>query len=282
MAAAPYRPGVGRRHADERPTGSVTAVLAVHLSPSEARAGLDGSEALARLCSTDALDLAMYGAALLGMVLREAADAGATEVVVEVEGAGEVHDAMAAAHGLALRREILQLRRALPIGEPWQLDVRPFHPGTGDEEAWLAVNNRAFAWHPDQAGWTLDDLHARMGEPWFDPAGFLLHERDGRLAGFCWTKVHDDERPPVGEIFVIGVDPDAQGHGLGRALVLAGLDHLAAAGLRTGMLWVEADNAPARALYADLGFEPASNRRFWGWTAGDRPEAQGPSATALA
>lgn len=240
-------------------------MLQVHVSPAEARAALDASEALARLCSGDALDLAMFGSAMLGMVLREAAAAGATEVVVEVDGAGEVHDQLATAHDLVLRREILQLQRDLPVGLPWQLDVRPFRPGE-DDEAWLAVNNRAFAWHPDQAGWTLADLHARTAERWFDPAGFLLHEQDGRIDGFCWTKVHDEERPPVGEIFVIGVDPDAQGRGLGRALVLAGLDHLAGRGLTRGMLWVEADNGPARRLYAELGFVPVSTRRFWVWS----------------
>lgn len=241
-------------------------MLTVHVSPAEARAALDGSETLRRLCSGDALDLAMYGVSLLGLLLHEAAGVGASEVVVDVEGAGTVHAELAEAHGLALRREILRLQRDLPVGEPWSLDVRPFRPGI-DDEAWLAVNNRAFAWHPDQADWTLDDLHARMAERWFDPAGFLVHEHDGRIDGFCWTKVHDEEHPPMGEIFVIGVDPDAQGHGLGRALVLAGLDHLAGLGLGHGMLWVEADNAPARRLYEDLGFVEVSSRRFWAWTA---------------
>ena len=106
-------------------------------------------------------------------------------------------------------------------------------------------------------------LQRRTAEPWFDPAGLLLHEVDGQLAGFCWTKVHADERPPLGEIFVIAVDPAFAGRNLGRQLVLAGLDHLAHEGLRDAILYVEATNTRARALYDDLGFATVATDRWW-------------------
>jgi mycothiol synthase len=151
------------------------------------------------------------------------------------------------------------MRVALPLGEkpawPPGVDVRPFVPGR-DDDAWLAVNNRAFAGHPEQGGWVESTLARRLAEPWFDPKGFLLaFDADG-LAGFCWTKIHaaTDGDPELGEIFVIGVDPSRAGAGLGRALVVAGLRSLAERGLRTGMLFVDGDNGAALRLYESLGF----------------------------
>ncbi|HWD53100.1 MAG TPA: mycothiol synthase [Acidimicrobiales bacterium] len=162
-------------------------------------------------------------------------------------------DRLAAAHGLRQERDLIQLRRPLPIEDPRpKVETRAFVPGQ-DEEAWLEVNNRAFATHPEQGNWTFATLLEREAEPWFDPAGFRLYEPDGRLAASCWTKVHDDTSPPMGEIYVISVDPDFQGHGLGRALTVAGLDSLAGAGLRVGMLYVDGDN-PALSLYQSMGF----------------------------
>jgi mycothiol synthase len=190
---------------------------------------------------------------LLDAALGIVAQAGGGHVHMWVPKPDDGHDRLAAAVGLRRGRELRQLRRPLPVEQHSSLDVRPFVPGQ-DEAAWLEVNNRAFAWHPEQGGWDLETIRNREEQPWFDADGFLLHERGGKLAGFCWTKVHPAHDPPLGEIYVVAVDPGFQGLGLGRSLVLAGLDHLAGAGLTQAMLYVDADNAGALRLYEKLGF----------------------------
>ncbi|MBU3700744.1 MAG: mycothiol synthase [Acidimicrobiia bacterium] len=198
---------------------------------------------------------------------RELRDEEGALIALEVEPVSADDRAEADDAGLRLTREILQLRVSLPLAIPPNAPVvttRPFVPGV-DDEALLEVNNRAFAWHPDQSDWSVDDLQARVAEDWFDPEGFRVHEHEGRIVGFCWTKVHPptDVDPALGEIFVIGVDPDHHGRGLGRALVVDGLAHLAGRGLRTGMLHVEHDNTAARRLYRSLGFTEHSAHCWW-------------------
>ncbi|GAA3448595.1 mycothiol synthase [Dactylosporangium matsuzakiense] len=187
--------------------------------------------------------------------------------VLAARGDGDLkvwaHGDHPSASALAIRlhfdraRVLLQLRRSLsrPLADfqmPAGVLLRAFVPGE-DDERWLALNSAAFAEHPEQGRWTLDDLRLRLAEPWFDPAGFLLAERDGELVGFHWTKVHPGPEP-IGEVYVLGVAPGAHGGGLGRALTLAGLHHLRSRGLAQVMLYVDEDNPRAVALYRGQGF----------------------------
>jgi mycothiol synthase len=133
--------------------------------------------------------------------------------------------------------------------------TRPFEPGRDDAD-WLAINNAAFADHPEQGGWTLDDLHEHMKFDWFDPEGFLVADRaDGKgLLGSCWTKVHRTSEPVLGEIYVISVDPALHSQGWGRALTVAGLQWMASQGVTIGMLYATGSNTAAVKLYESLGF----------------------------
>jgi mycothiol synthase len=163
--------------------------------------------------------------------------------------------------GLRPVRTMLQLRATLDeVAEqplPDGVRIRAFEPGR-DDAAWLAVNARAFAEHPEQGRWTQHDLDQRLHADWFDPAGFLLAESGDRLLGYHWTKVHAELDPPVGEVYVLGVDPSAQGIRLGSALLAAGLRHLLGRGLHTVLLYVEQDNPAAVRLYRRAGFETFS------------------------
>lgn len=180
--------------------------------------------------------------------------------------------ALAARHGFARVRELWVMRRAAgavpapPV--PDGVEVRSFR--TGDEAEVLRVNAAAFAGHPEQGAMDEAGLRERMAEPWFDPAGLLLAVEGDRVLGFHWTKVHpggsrsersDPRRRPTesgadgaGEVYVVGIDPAAQGRGLGRTVTLAGLQHLEAVGVPEVHLYVERDNAAARGLYEGLGF----------------------------
>lgn len=176
---------------------------------------------------------------------------------------------LAEKNGLTHSRTVIQMRRSLtdPIPEiDSQIPIRSFLPGI-DNESWLILNNAAFQGHPEQSNWSERDLQVRSQESWFNPKGLLIAEVNGELAGFCWTKVHgghthkhgDDEaehdHDPIGEIYIMGVDPDFQGRGIGRAVTIAGLKHLRYEGIFSAMLYVDADNLNAINLYTSLGFK---------------------------
>ncbi|GAA3516790.1 mycothiol synthase [Aeromicrobium panaciterrae] len=162
--------------------------------------------------------------------------------------------ALAAAAGLGAARTLLVLRLEM-VGAPAEtvpdgITLRSYEPA--DADAVVEVNRRAFASHPEQGAMDRADFDRRTRNDWFDPAGLFVAERDGRIVGFHWTKVEDN----LGEVYVVGIDPDAQGGGLGKALTARGLRHLWESGIRTVDLYVEGDNSPALAVYEGLGFRP--------------------------
>ncbi|MGW2253737.1 mycothiol synthase [Kitasatospora sp. NPDC001660] len=201
---------------------------------------------------------------LVEAVLAEAHRAGRDAVDFWVHGGHPAARHLADRYGAELVRELRQMRRTGPqtdtVPLPEGVELRTFRPGEDDAE-WLRLNALAFAHHPEQGAWTQRDLADRLAEPWFDPAGFFLATRDGKVVGFHWTKVHEAtaSEPALGEVYVVGVDPAEQGSGLGRALTAAGLRHLTGSGpgergLETVLLYVDADNPAAVRVYERLGF----------------------------
>ena len=222
-----------------------------HLEPA-----VDGEPAHVELAVHPAHRRAGTGAALLARAMTGSAR-------VWAHGDGVPARALAVSAGLVSVRELWQMRLDLAsselpaLGERADVVLRTY-AGPVDDEAVLKVNNEAFSWHPEQGGWTEQEMADRRAEPWFDAAGFFLAADavTGELLGFHWTKVHaaQDGEQALGEVYVVGVAPSAQGRGLGRLLTLRGLHHLRDAGLGTVLLYVEADNTAAVHTYERLGF----------------------------
>jgi mycothiol synthase len=183
---------------------------------------------------------------------------------------GDLPDAKAIAASLNLERLWSNLLMSKPLGEiqpvTSKYPIRTFIP-TLDNQAFLSLNNKVFANYPDQGGWSEDDLKVRLNESWFDEKGFFVAEDKGELIGFCWTKIHgahthshtgeDDDHghDALGEIYVLAVNPDYKGQGVGRDLTITGLNYLKYQGLNNVMLYVGVENTPAFNLYKSLGFK---------------------------
>ena len=233
----------------------------------------DGTDVGSAVLGQGALDLAVhrelrargFGAAAAELLLEEVGSGPLTAWSHEDHPAAR---ALAARFGFELVRTLLHLRLSALDGFETRPAAAPqpsgsvarlegFRPGRDDAE-WLALNARVFAWHPEQGGTTADDLAERMREPWFRAEDFLVTRDDaGAMTGYCWLKI-DPAAPDDGEIYVIGVAPEASGQGLGRALMHAGLARLAERGCTSASLYVEGDNAPAVRLYRSLGFVDAA------------------------
>ncbi|MDT4971689.1 MAG: mycothiol synthase [Pseudonocardiales bacterium] len=225
----------------------------------------DDGDRLVGYAQLDGTSLELAGDATAVAALLDTVEArGDADLLVWSHGKRSPVGGVLASRGYAQLRVLHQLRRNLaePLPEIAVADgvtVRAFEPGQ-DEQAWLRVNAAAFATHAEQGRWTPADLGAREAEPWFDPAGFLLAERDGELLGFHWTKIHADG---TGEVYVLGIDPSAQGLKLGTALLVRGLAYLASRGCDEVLLYVDDDNGAAMGLYARLGFHSHDADTQW-------------------
>ena len=223
----------------------------------------DGNAAMAELVVHPQARRRGIGAAMIGAVVAKTAG----NSRFWAHGTLEAARATASALGLVVARQLVQMRRSLrgvpvPVPPVPGVQIRTY-AGTADDAELLRVNNAAFAQHPEQGGWSEAQLEERRREPWFDPEGLFLafgdsaSDQAGKLLGFHWTKVHLDQ-PGLGEVYVVGIDPPAQGRGLGQALTAIGIEslarRLAGSAKPTVMLYVESDNVAAVKTYERLGF----------------------------
>ena len=241
-------------HAD--PLDEAGRMALAHSGLDGAALWLHGSDGFA-LLRGHGLDLAVRPGARGSGVGTALAVAALTEAPADVTAWSQVdHPAartIAGRVGLAATRELwVMARDASPVEVPAVdgVTIRGFQPADAAEV--VRVNAEAFAHHPEQGSMDAANLAERMGEPWFDAAGLLVADAGDGLLGFHWTKQHSAD---LGEVYVVAVDPAAQGRGLGRALTAAGLTHLASLGVRRIILYVESVNAPAIATYSHLGFD---------------------------
>jgi mycothiol synthase len=237
------------------PLDEAATMALAHRGPAAGKLWVSGQDGFALLLG-DGLDLAVRpearGQGVGTALARAALDAAGPEVRAWSHVGHPAAAALAADLGLVADRELWVMERAAgPVDVPVVdgVTIRGYRDSDADEV--LRVNAEAFAHHPEQGSMDAANLADRMAEPWFDPAGLLVADDGSGLLGFHWTKQHSAE---LGEVYVVAVDPAAQGRGLGRAVTAAGLAHLAALGVHRIILYVESDNAAAVATYSRLGF----------------------------
>ena len=164
------------------------------------------------------------------------------------------------AQELASSMGLKPVRRLLEMGRDLKDEPAPIVPDgyritafeDRDAEPVVAVNAVAFAHHPEQGKLTVAEFVDLTKQPWFTADGLLVARRGDEVAGFHWTKRHDEE---TGEVYVLAVDPAHSGGGLGRALLESGLAHLEQIGCTKVILYVEADQERVVRLYQSANFE---------------------------
>ena len=184
------------------------------------------------------------------------------------------HGDLPGAQNLTIHNGFHRVRTVIQMQRPLNDDIPFPNPTTTirsflldiDNDEWLKLNNRIFAGHPEQGRWTNNDLAIRTHEAWFDDRGFLLAIDQSKIIGFCWTKIHGGhthshgesmdhhDHEPIGEIYIMGIDPSYSGRGIGKDIALAGLHHLRYQGLNSVLLYVDETNSSAINLYTSIGF----------------------------
>jgi mycothiol synthase len=232
-------------------------------------AHLDQTDLVAGPCVELVVDPDHRGAGVGKALLSEAIKICGKSLRLWVHGEQEGAHNLAASFNFEKIRTVLQMSKSLTDIQPLpaldkEMIIRSFLPGI-DSDDWLKLNNKVFKDHPEQGGWQLSDLNHRLSEEWFDEKGFFIVEKNKQVIASTWTKVHGEHshdhgsgqshaHPAIGEIYITAVDPTYGGHGIGKALTVTALNYLKYQGLKDVMLYVDAENLAAIALYKSIGF----------------------------
>ena len=135
--------------------------------------------------------------------------------------------------------------------------------GQDEVEDVVALHRAAFG----TAHMTVEHRLAMMNNPaYIQELDLLLVAPDGTLAAFCYCTVPQEANRQQGhgegEIAIIGTHPAYRNRGIGRAMLIAGLQHLKAHGIKTATLGTSSENVQAQSIFYDADFK-VSYRSLW-------------------
>ncbi len=205
---------------------------------------------------------------LLGCAIRRARELGARVAHVNIMEDNAVAESVLSRLGFECVRRFLKLR--LDITDVRWSDINQAALGCrylqrGEEDKLTQIQNRAFAgtwgYNPN----TVEEITYRTNLSTYSPEDIVLTCEGDKVIGYCWTGIACKGGVPSerkGQIFMLGLDPDYRGKGMGKKILLAGLAHLKSRSLQVAELTVDSENKAACALYKSIGFK-VRTISFW-------------------
>jgi len=203
---------------------------------------------------------------LLVYAMRRAKELGAGILHVNVTEDNEVAIAVLSMLGFKCIRRFLEFKLdmyKLPGQEANQAAQECGHLRHGEEAKLTQIQNQCFAgtwgYNPN----TVATITYRTHLSHFSPEDVVLTGEGDEVTGYCWIEVIGGEDKQEGRVYMLGVDPDYRGKGIGKRLLLAGLARLRSKGVRVAVLTVDSENEVACALYWSVGFELRANSLWY-------------------
>ena len=207
---------------------------------------------------------------LLTYALRRARELKAKVAHVNIKQDNVVAKRVLSRLSFQVVRQFLELRLSLAevhLPEVTHHNYTSRHLQPGEEDKLAQIQNRCFAdtWGynpntPEEIAYSLNLSHCSPEDV------ILVYERD-KLIGYCWTMINRETEAANGEkkgrIFMLGVDPDYRGKGIGKMALQAGLAYFKNKGVRVIELTVDSENKAALALYRSAGFKTWTSSLYY-------------------